>query len=113
MSQATSPSTLLTSLRTSGVLPLLLTSLDSSSALPTGPDGDVSSIDADYREKVLRFLVNTVERTKEEGKGGLESGEKSDVRKVVDELERQEAFEAEELGLAKEEWEEFKKGVQA
>lgn len=70
-------------------------------------------MDPDYREKVLRFLVNTVERTKEEGKGGLDSGEKESVSQVVDELEEQEAFEAEELGLAKEEWEDFKKGIQA
>lgn len=113
MSQATSPSTLLHALRASGVLPLLLTSLDSSSALPTGADGDIVAVDPDYREKVLRFLVNTVERTREEGKGGLESEEKSNVSKAVQELEGQEAFEAEELGLAKEEWEEFKKGIQA
>lgn len=113
MSQATSSSVFLASLRASGLLALLLSSLSSSSATPTGPDGDSAAVDADYLEKGIRFLVNTVERTKEEGKGGLESGEKSAARAVVAELEAQDAFEAEEIGLAKEEWAEFKAGIQA
>lgn len=87
--------------------------MSDASALPTGPDGEIAEVDPDYREKVLRFLVNTVERTREEGKGELEEGEKQQVREVVAELEGIEAWSAEELGLAEEEWIGFKQGIQA
>ena len=87
--------------------------MSDASALPTGPDGDAAEVDPDYREKVLRFLVNTVERTAEEGKGGLEAEEKGQVKEVVAELEGMDAWSADELGLAEEEWVNFKKGIEA
>ncbi|KAL8278726.1 hypothetical protein RQP46_008795 [Phenoliferia psychrophenolica] len=61
VSQSSSPSSLLSSLRSSSVLPSLLSSLSSSSALPTGPNGDIETIDPDYRDKALRVLVNLME----------------------------------------------------
>ena len=107
VSQSQSPFELSIELRKAGVLKGVLDGLDEDLHQPTESTGEGTKIDPDYRDKSLRFLVNVVERT--EGKG-LEKEEKKMLGKVVKELEEGEGWSAEEdLGMAKIEWEEFKK----
>lgn len=68
----------------------------------------METIDPDYREKALRFLVNCVEM-----EAGLEKEERRAVGRVVDALVKEEGWTEEELGLAKEEWEKFVEKVKA
>lgn len=110
MAQSTDPKALVSTLRDTQVLSSLLNSIHPSSATPTGPNGDsAEGVDPDYREKALRFLVNTVERAGSE----LESSEKQLAREVVDSLDKDETFSLDDLGLARSEWETFCAGLQS
>lgn len=100
--QSDSPDALVASIRASSTLATLITSLTSAS-LPTGPNGEVEALDADYKEKALRVLVNIVAQTT----SGLLAEEKETILGTV-KLFEQEGLDLEEVGLAKEEWEEFK-----
>lgn len=107
VSQSAQPLELSQQLRQAGVLKGVLDSLDRDLHQPTESTGENNKIDEDYRDKSLRFLVNVVERT--EGKG-LEKDEKDKLGKVVKELEEGGEWSAEEdLGMAKSEWEDFKR----
>lgn len=111
ISQSSTPSNLLATLRTSSTLSTLLSSLSPSSATPTGPDGDSESIDPDYREKALRFLVNSAEKTK--GAEGFTEEEQKRIREVIKGIEAEDDWSEDGLGLAKEEWVSFKQAVKA
>lgn len=100
--QSDSPDALVASIRASSTLATLITSLTSAS-LPTGPNGEVEALDADYKEKALRVLVNIVAQTT----SGLLAEEKQTILGIV-KLFEQEGLDLEEVGLAKEEWNEFK-----
>ncbi|SCZ98828.1 BZ3500_MvSof-1268-A1-R1_Chr3-1g05647 [Microbotryum saponariae] len=103
VSQSSSPKEMISSLRTSNTLSTLLASLFKSSATPTGPDGDSAEIDADYRDKVLRFFVNAIERDAD----ALQKEEKEQVVKAVREAEGEGWKGQEDLGMSEEEWNAF------
>ncbi|KDE07319.1 hypothetical protein MVLG_02363 [Microbotryum lychnidis-dioicae p1A1 Lamole] len=103
VSQSSSPKEMISSLRTSNTLSTLLASLFKSSATPTGPDGDSAEIDADYRDKVLRFFVNAIERDAD----ALQNEEKEQVLKAVREAEAEGWKGQEDLGMSEQEWNAF------
>ncbi|KAM0754528.1 ARM repeat-containing protein [Meredithblackwellia eburnea MCA 4105] len=110
VSQSETPATLIASLRTSSIISTLISSLSPNSSQPTGPNGDETSINPDYRDKTLRALVGVVQRG--EGKG-LEAAEKTELQSVVRGLEEDSDWSVEDLGLAEDEWTEFKKALSA
>ncbi|SGY48091.1 BQ5605_C001g00612 [Microbotryum silenes-dioicae] len=103
VSQSSSPKEMISSLRTSNTLSTLLASLFKFSATPTGPDGDSAEIDADYRDKVLRFFVNAIERDAD----ALQNEEKEQVLKAVREAEAEGWKGQEDLGMSEQEWNAF------
>ncbi|GAA6002264.1 hypothetical protein JCM10207_003153 [Rhodosporidiobolus poonsookiae] len=111
MSQSSSPSTLVSSLRSASTLSTLIDSLHPSTALPTGSSGEVEAIDPDFRDKGLRFLANVVERTS--GADGLNGEEKEKVQKVVGEVEKDAEWTPEDIGMAQDEWKAFKDALKA
>ncbi|BGP30791.1 hsp70 nucleotide exchange factor fes1 [Rhodotorula toruloides] len=109
MNQSQSPSSFISSLRSASTLPTLIDSLSPSTAIPTGSSGEQEAIDPDFRDKGLRFLANAVESTK--GADGLTAEEKTKVRGVVREVEQVEGWSFEDVGLAQDEWESFKRAL--
>lgn len=95
--------------RAASILSTLIISLSPSEALPTGPDGDIETIDSDYKEKALRVLVNIVSLSS--GEHGLSDSERRSTRDVAEAMEK-EGVDLDELGLAKAEWEEFRLGLE-
>ncbi|GAA5836032.1 hypothetical protein JCM9279_002169 [Rhodotorula babjevae] len=112
VSQSNSPSTLLASLRSASTLSTLIDALHSSTAVPSGPSGERGDIDPDLRDKGLRFLANVVERT-QGSEGGLTRGEKDQVLLAVDEAEKTEGWTPEDVGMAADEWAQFKRALKA
>ncbi|GAA5913138.1 hypothetical protein JCM5296_007545 [Sporobolomyces johnsonii] len=112
VSQSPDPASLLSSLRSSSVLTSLIDSLSSRTAVPTGSSGEVASINPDFRDKGLRFLVNLVDKTKGTDVG-LTREEKEKVAKVVEEIEGEGEWSPDDLGIAAEEWRAFKDSLQA
>lgn len=104
VAQAADASAFLASCRQAGLLATLLSSLDPSSAVPSGASGENGTIDPDYREKALRVLVNAVERTQG---SGFTAEEKKAVREVVKGLDADKEWSEEDLGMAKAEWKAF------
>lgn len=115
ISQSTAPAALLSSLRTASTLSTLIDSLHPSTALPTGSSGEVEAIDPDFRDKGLRFLANVVEQTKGvvSGSEGLNKEERSKVKKVIEEVERDSEWTPENVGMAESEWKAFKQAIEA
>lgn len=109
MSQIEDPSKLVSTLRSSLVLPTLLSSIHPSLATPTGPNGDSAegTVDPDYREKALRFLVNTTDRAG----AALQADEKALVSEVVQSLDSDESFSIDDLGLSEAEYAQFKQSL--
>ncbi|KAK4703460.1 hsp70-interacting protein, partial [Phenoliferia sp. Uapishka_3] len=102
-----SPTSLLPILRSSHILYSLLNSLSPTTALPTGPNGDVEAVDADYRDKGLRVIVNAV-MGEQEGSEGLTAEERKLLAGVLAELEGTDGWSAEEdLGMSTGEWKDF------
>lgn len=112
VTQSPNPSALLSSLRTASTLPTLIDSLSPSTAVPTGATGEQQAIDRDFRDKGLRFLVNTVERTKGTD-GGLSREEKDKVQNVVAEAEQDGEWSHDDVGMAADEWAAFKEELKA
>lgn len=113
ITQVPNASQLLTNLRTTSVLSTLIDSLSPTLAVPTGPNGDSDAIDADYRDKAVRFLVNVMETTRSSQDGGLTKEEKDVVSAHVGELERASDWNLDDVGLTQQEWDAFKRGLQA
>ncbi|SCV74247.1 BQ2448_6679 [Microbotryum intermedium] len=103
VSQSSTPKEMISSLRSSNTLSTLLASLFKSSATPTGPDGDSAEIDADYRDKVLQFFVNAIERDVD----ALQKDEKEQVVKAVREAEAEGWKGSEDLGTSEDQWKAF------
>ncbi|GAA6003102.1 Hsp70 nucleotide exchange factor FES1 [Rhodotorula paludigena] len=112
VTQSPDPSSLLSSLRTASTLPTLIDSLSPSTAVPTGATGEQQAIDRDFRDKGLRFLVNTVERTKGTD-GGLSREEKDKVQNVVAEAKQDGEWSHDDVGVAADEWAAFKEELKA
>lgn len=116
IAQSTDPKTLLDTLRNSKTLETLLNSLSPNSALPTGLNGEVSEIDPDYRDKVLRFFVNAIERDAQ----GLLKVEKANIAQVVKELEDGVSGQVgdswsgkDDLGMSEQEWSTFMQSLRS
>lgn len=108
----------LAQLRTASTLSTLVDSLSPSTAVPTGPSGSQGTVDADLRDKGLRFLANVVERTRDEPGGGgggdgnppgLTPEEKDQIRRVVEEVEASDDWTPEEVNMLADEWAAFKR----
>lgn len=110
VAQAERPDDLVDALRSSGTIQTLLDSLSVKTALPTDSTGSTAEIDADFRDKGLRFVVNVVERT---GGKGLVDAEKDQVRSILNELKAAPGGwnVEEDLGVSKGEWDAFENGL--
>ena len=106
--QTTSPSTFLSQLRAASTLSTLVDSLSPSTAVPTGSSGSQGSVDPDLRDKGIRFLANVVERTSAQQEG-FTSEEKEQIRRVVHEVEAEDGWTPEEVGMLADEWAAFKR----
>lgn len=106
--QTTSPSTFLSQLRAASTLSTLVDSLSPSTAVPTGSSGSQGSVDPDLRDKGIRFLANVVERTSAQQEG-FTSEEKEQIRRVVQEVEAEDGWTPEEVGMLADEWAAFKR----
>lgn len=63
------------------------------------------------RDKGIRFLANVVERTSADGaaQDGFTSEEKEQIRRVVQEVEAENGWTPEEVGMLADEWAAFKR----
>lgn len=116
-SQVPSTSAFLNHLRSASTLSTLIDALSPSTAVPTGASGSQDAVDPDLRDKGLRFLANLVARTTEsnvgpEAEAALESEEKERIRRVVAEAEGTAEWTPEDVGMAVDEWDAFKRQVQ-
>lgn len=87
-------------MRASSTLSTLIASFTAAS-LPTGPNGDVETIDSDYQEKALRVLVNIA------AAWGFDAEERKQVLEVATTMES-DGLDLEQCGLVDEEWKSFK-----
>ncbi|KAK4058391.1 hsp70 nucleotide exchange factor fes1 [Microbotryomycetes sp. JL221] len=125
VSQVEDVNSFLSTLRTNQVLSTLIESLSSTSAVPTGPNGEQESIDLDYKDKSLRFFVNAIEAVKHSLSSSTTSTtttttttttifdpeEKQAIRQLVQEVENDEDWSVDDLGLAQSEWQQFKQAI--
>ncbi|POY72629.1 hypothetical protein BMF94_4457 [Rhodotorula taiwanensis] len=108
--QSSSPSALLSQLRSASTLSTLIDSLSPSTAVPTGPSGSQDAVDPDLRDKGLRFIANVVERTPAGSDlEGLNAEEKDKIRQVISEAEATSDWTPEDVGMAADEWDAFKR----
>lgn len=98
--QADDSTAIISSMRASAIISTLITSFTSAS-LPTGPNGDVDTMNGDYKEKALRVLVNIADAW------GFDDAERKSVLDVATTLES-DGLNLEECGLAVQEWRNFK-----
>ncbi|GAA5936029.1 Hsp70 nucleotide exchange factor FES1 [Sporobolomyces koalae] len=109
VSQAAEPIERIEQLRTAGTLDKVLDSLDQDKSVPTDQTGSITEIDADYRDKCLRFFVNLVDRTQAKG---LEIREREQLAQIVQGVESSKEWNAEEeLGMSSSEWQQFRSSI--
>lgn len=90
-----------------GLVDTLLDSLDEKTALPTGPNGEETEIDEDYREKALGALVMMVQQA---GTEKLTEEQKGKLKGIARDAQKEEKIPAD---LAKSEWQSFTEALGA